>query len=328
MSSPLALRRLPALLALGLALFAAFPAPAGETEITAPGPLGALGGVLAEPSGARRGVVLIIPGSGPTNRDGDSPAGVRAGTYRLLSRCLEAAGFASARIDKRGLFTSAAAVPDPNKVVLSDYAADIRSWISVLKAREGAPCIWVLGHSEGGLVALVAAQDPTDICGLVLASAPGRRLSDILREQIQANPANAPILPEALSILADLEQGRRVPAERVSPVLAPLFRPAVQDFLIDEFARDPADLIRTVRRPVLILQGERDLQVTPGDALRLAAANPAARLTLLGDANHVLKAVDGDDRAANIAAYRDPALPLAAGVCPAITGFLTAPPSP
>ncbi|MCE2987012.1 MAG: alpha/beta hydrolase [Phenylobacterium sp.] len=314
------------LAALILVMVLGKPALAAETEITAPGPLGALGGVLSEPSGARRGVVLIIPGSGPTNRDGDSPAGVRAGTYRLLSRCLQEAGFSSARIDKRGMFSSAAAVPDPNRVILSDYAVDIRSWISVLKAREAAPCVWLLGHSEGGLVALVAAQDPRDICGVLLASAPGRRLSDVLREQLQANPANAPILPEALSILGELEQGRRVPGDSVSPVLSPLFRPAVQDFLIDAFSKDPAGLIKAVRKPVLILQGERDLQVLPADARQLSAANPTARLVLLDDANHVLKSVDSNDRAANLAAYQNPQLPLAPDVCPAITEFLAGAP--
>jgi hypothetical protein len=248
-----------------------------------------------------------------------------ASTYRLLAEGLVARGIASVRIDKRGLFGSRAAVADPNSVTIDDYAADVRAWVSAIRGRTGAPCVWVLGHSEGGLVALVAAQDAADLCGLVLAATAGRPLGAVLREQLQSNPANAPILDQALSAIAQLEASRRVDVTGMHPALLPLFRPAVQDFLINEFSFDPAKLIARCRQPVLIVQGQRDIQVGIGDAEQLRRANPAARLTLLPDTNHVLKTVTSDNRVTNIATYTDSSLPLAPGVVDAIAGFIAPP---
>ncbi len=120
---------------MGLAAVLALCAAAAPVEswIEAPGPAGALKGVLLTP--AKPGpALLIIPGSGPTDHDGNSPAGLRAGTYRLLAEGLAAHGITSLRIDKRGLFASRAAVPDADAVTIGDYAADVHAWIGVLRA--------------------------------------------------------------------------------------------------------------------------------------------------------------------------------------------------
>jgi fermentation-respiration switch protein FrsA (DUF1100 family) len=104
--------------------------------------------------------------------------------------------------------------------------------------------------------------------------------------------------------------------------LRALFRPEVQGFLIDAFSYDPAQLISTVSRPVLILQGLSDLQVGEDDARRLAKAQPEAKLVLLPGINHVLKAVKGDDRASNLAAYADPNLSLAPSIIDSLSTFI------
>jgi len=299
-----------------------FMACAAESSIQAQGPQGPLEGTMLEPASANAPVVLIVPGSGPTDRDGNSPMGLRASTYRLLADGLVTRGIASVRIDKRGLYGSRAAIPDPNAVTINDYAADVHAWASAIRNRTGAACVWVLGHSEGGLVALVADQNPTDLCGLILVATAGRPLADVLREQLKANPANAPILDQALTAVAHLEAGQRVDTGAMNPVLLPLFRPEVQDLLINEFSFDPAKLIATCRNPVLILQGNRDIQVGVADAERLKQALPAARLVILPDTNHVLKTVRSDDRVANIATYTATDLPLAPGTIDAIANFI------
>lgn len=296
-------------------------AGAAAAEIEAPGPLGPLAGTLvqtAEPGP----VALIVPGSGPTDRDGNGPLGIRASTYRLLAEALAERGISTVRIDKRGLFGSARAVRDANAVTIADYAADVRAWVAAIRDRTGAACVWVIGHSEGGLVALAAAGE-AGICGLVLLAAPGRPLGAILREQFSADPANAPVREEALAAIAALEAGRRPDAAHLSPLLRPVFGPQVQDFLLDAVAIDPARLAAAYAGPVLIVQGGRDLQVSVADAQRLKAAAPQAGLVLLPEANHVLKAVAAD-RAANLAAYGDPALPLAPGVADAVARFVLA----
>lgn len=223
--------------------------------IEAPGPAGPLAGTVLGPSDTNAPVVLIVPGSGPTDRDGNNPLGVRASSYRLIAEGLAARGIRSVRVDKRGMFGSDRAIPDANAVTIEDYAADIHAWVATIRETMGAPCVWVLGHSEGGLSALVAAQKAGGICGLLLMSATGRRLGDVLREQIGANPANASVSEQAEIIIAQLEAGQRVEAGELNPALLPLFRPEVQRFLISSFAHDPAKLIATYAGPVLILQG-------------------------------------------------------------------------
>lgn len=303
------------------AVLAASAAAAGERQIEAPARGGPLRGTLLAPR-AGSPVVLVIPGSGMTDRDGNSPGLMRAAPYRLIAEGLAAHGIASVRIDKRGMFASAGALADANAVTIGDYAADVRAWIGAIRRETGAPCAWLLGHSEGGVVALAAAQSAPDLCGLVLVATPGRPMGEVLRWQLQASGAGAPLLDPALSAIDALEAGRRVDAATLPPALMALFRPAVQGFLIDLFSHDPARLIAAVRKPVLILQGTRDIQVGARDAERLRQAAPATELRLLPDVNHVLKTVGTEDRRENVATYSDAHLPLAPGVIDGIAGFI------
>ncbi len=276
----------------------------------------AIGAAGAEP-------VLILAGSGPTDRDGNSPLGVSAAPYRLVAEGLAARGIASLRVDKRGIAASAAAMPSESDLRVQAYADDAHAWASALRTRTGARCVWLLGHSEGTLHAMLAAQDPRDLCGLILISPVGRRLGDIIREQLRANPANAPILDEALHILAELEAGRPVAGEGMNPALLPLFRPSVQPFVMSMLALDPAELVRRYPGPVLVVQGTTDLQTRIADAERLGAARPGVEVRLVEDMNHVLKAAPAD-RAANAATYANPSLPLAPGLVDALAAFIAA----
>ncbi|HEY9219799.1 MAG TPA: alpha/beta hydrolase, partial [Phenylobacterium sp.] len=105
-----------------------------ERSIAATGATGTLMGAMLTPSDVERPpVVLIIPGSGPTDRDGNSGMGARPASYRLLAEAMVDQGVASVRIDKRGLFDSAGAALDPNKVTIADYARDVEAWAQALK---------------------------------------------------------------------------------------------------------------------------------------------------------------------------------------------------
>jgi pimeloyl-ACP methyl ester carboxylesterase len=297
---------------------AAMP-PAGAIE--APGPIGPLKGTITGPSGAP--VVLILPGSGPTDRDGNNSLGVTAAPYRLLAEGLAAQGIASVRIDKRGMFGSAGATANPDAVTIDDYVDDTEAWITAIRARTGASCIWLLGHSEGGLIALATAARMHDmLCGVVLVSTAGRPLGEVLKTQLRANAANAPLLDAAERAIDTLAKGGRVDVQTLPPPLASLFRPSVQGFEASIFGLDPAALIHGITVPILILQGERDVQVDSSEADHLKAARPTARLVRLPDTNHVLKTVKSNDRGANLATYVDATLPLAPGVVDAIVRFV------
>jgi len=264
-------------------------------------------------------VVLIVPGSGPTDRNGNSAQGIKTNAYRQLAEGLKAEGISSLRVDKRGMYASFSA-GDPNDVTVDLYAQDYRDWAALLREETGQDCVYLMGHSEGGtMVSATAAQYPDGICGLILLAAPGRPYANVLREQLQANPANAPILAQALPAIASLEAGETVDPSEFHPGLQGLFNPAVQGFLISVFAIDPAELVREAGLPTLVLQGANDIQVTVTDAERLADAG--GTLTLLPGVNHVLKNAP-EDRAGNLATYSNPDLPLADTVIPSIVDFI------
>lgn len=302
-------------------IFAATAAAA--VPMTVPGPHGDLAGTLVD-AGRRAPMVLIIPGSGPTDRDGNNPMGVTAAPYKLLAEALGARGISTLRADKRGMFGSKAAIPDPNQVTLADYAGDAHEWATALRKRTGTRCVWLLGHSEGGLIALVAAQDSRGLCGVILVAAPGRKLGAILRDQLQANPANAPMLPQATAALDSLEAGKPVDTASLHPALQALFNAKVQPYLIDVLRADPAGLAANTRLPMLIVRGGKDIQVSAADSAALRAARPDAELLAPPNMNHVLKDVAGDDRASNIATYGNPSLPLDSSLVDGITTFIKA----
>lgn len=291
------------------------------TPIEAPGPSGPLAGTLTD-AGKGSPIVLILPGSGPTDRDGNNSLGVTAAPYRLLAEGLAQRGISSVRIDKRGLFGSKAATANPNQVTIADYVADTHAWVASIRSATGAKCVWVLGHSEGALIALAAGQKPEGICAVITVSGAGRKLSAVMREQLQANPANAPILAPALETIAALENGKTVDATALPAPLQPLFNAAVQPYYIDMFAQDPAKFAGLLTVPLLIVQGDKDIQVTVEDSKVLAAAQPKAKVAVLPNVNHVLKLFAGDDRASNFATYADPSLPIAPAVIDTVAGFV------
>lgn len=295
-------------------------AAAGEAEIDAPGPTGPLKGLIV-PSAEAGPVAIIIPGSGPTDRDGNGPV-LQTSLYRLLADGLAGRDVTTVRIDKRGLFSSAAAVPDANAVTIDDYAYDVSIWVEVMRKRTSASCIWLIGHSEGALVALHTASESKDICGLVLLASPGRPLGDVLRDQMHRFAKTREVLDQALAAIDSLEISRKVDTTHMHPALAPVFREEVQGLLISLLQLDPAKLIQAFAGPVLILHGSRDIQIDTIDADRLAAANPSASLVILPDTNHVFKTVSTDSMADNLATYRNPELPLATNVLEAVGDFL------
>ena len=307
---------------LAAAMAAANPGSAViEQPVEIAGPHGPLAGTF-RPVGAGAPVVLIVPGSGPTDRDGNNPLGVKAAPYRMLAEELSSRGVATLRIDKRGLFASKAAIADANAITIADYAADVHAWAAKARALTGAKCAWIAGHSEGGLVALAAAQQPQGLCGVVSISAMGRPMGTVLREQLRTNPANAPIIEPALAAIDTLEKGGSVDQATLPRPLLPLFNSAVQPYLRDAMAHDPAKLAGQLKLPLLVIQGGRDLQITMADANALHVAQPKSKLIVIAEANHVLKTVPEGDRGANLASYADPSLPLAPGIGEAVAAFV------
>lgn len=303
-------------LALSLAASAMHP-----VDVTIPGPEGDLAGTFihANDDGP---VILLVPGSGPTDRNGDNPMGVKGSVYRQLADALAAEGINTLLIDKRGMFGSDKAVANANAVTFADYVDDVRGWMGLLEER-GASCVWLAGHSEGSTVVQLAAQDPAGICGLILVSGAGRPILDVMRDQFarQLPPA---MLEQVDAAFAEMKAGRLADAAGLPAPLRPLFGEDLQRFMISGYTLDPATLLAGIDLPVLIVQGEEDIQVGVSEAEALHAAAPGSTLVLLDKVNHALKPVEPGDMAANIATYGDTDLAIDPRVASAIAGFVNA----
>ena len=277
---------------------------------------GRLFGTLTVTSPAKA-AALIVAGSGPTDRDGNGPFG-RNDALRLLAEALAARGIASLRADKRGIGASAGALVSESDLRIDDLVADAVAWLDRLsEALPEAPRL-LIGHSEGALIATLAAQRHA-VHGLVLIAGLGRPAVEVMREQLRAAALMPALLGEAERILAALDAGRSV--EDIDPALHALFRPSVQPYLRSWFRLDPLAELAAITAPTLVIQGDRDLQVPVSEAERLASPRDGTSLVVIENMNHVLKAVP-DDREANLASYTDADQPLALGLVEAIERFV------
>ena len=273
------------------------------------------GTLLAPETGKATWAAVIIAGSGPTDRDGNAGP-YRNNSLRLLAEGLAKAGIASVRYDKRGLGGSASAQIDESALRFEHFAQDAAAWVDWLRKEGKFQRVAIIGHSEGATLGLLAAQSAQADAYVSIAGI-GRDFLTVLEGQLRPKLEPAPdLLKENTRIIAALRNGQTV-TDVPAPLLA-LYRPGVQPYLISIGKVDPAKEIAKLRMPVLIVQGETDVQVSVEDAQRLAKANPNAKLQIVAGMNHVLKtAAKGD-----LGAYAEPSLPLANGVADLIATFI------
>lgn len=297
--------------------------------ITLETPTGTLFGTLALPqSQSSIPIVLIIAGSGPTDRDGNSPMLKGPNnSLKLLAEGLASQGIASVRYDKRGIGETGKAMQlaaERTKTPLREedlsfetYIDDAVRWGKKLSSDRRFSSLIVIGHSEGSLIGMVTAQR-INADGFVSIAGAGRPLQEIILDQVKSQ-----LTPELLKttehILDQLAAGKTVAS--VPTELHMVFRPSAQPFLISWIRYDPSKEISKLRMPVLIVQGTTDLQVRLSDAKRLADANPAAKSQLIEGMNHVLKTVP-NDRDKQVSSYSDPTLPVTPDLLNAISRFV------
>ncbi|MBC3872978.1 alpha/beta fold hydrolase [Undibacterium sp. LX15W] len=276
------------------------------------------GSVLIPGHKTKPPVVLIIAGSGPTDRDGNSPAlPGKNNSLQMLAEELAIAGFASVRYDKRGVGESFAAGGAEENLRFQTYVGDVQAWIKQLSSDPRFGGVAVIGHSEGSTLGLLAVLD-SPVLAYVSIAGPAQSAAKILRAQLASKlPADLAKINE--SILSSMEKSEFV-KDVPAPLLA-LYRPSVQNYLMSWFQVVPADAIKKLAMPVAIFQGDTDIQVGVSQAVLLAQAQPKAELHVVKGMNHIMKSVPADN-AQQVASYSDPNLVLDADFLKKLVAFL------
>lgn len=272
--------------------------------------------VLTVPkTGNQAPLAIFIAGSGPTDLDGNNPM-MKNNSLRYLSDALVTSNIATLRFDKYGIAKSADPNFDESKLTFDHYVNDVVSMIEQMKSK-GFSEIYIVGHSEGSLIGMAAIQN-ANVKGFVSVAGAGFPADEILKTQLK------PKLPPDLfnlsvNLIDSLKNG--YPVKWAPQSLYSLFRPSVQPYIISWFKYSPVDLISKLKCPSLILQGDKDLQVTVTDAQNLEKASKNGKLLIIKDMNHVLKTVTGDAQE-NFAAYSNPELPVNPELTKAVIDFI------
>lgn len=278
-----------------------------ESPVTLKTLSGTISGTLALPknTSGKIPVVLIIAGSGPTDRDGNNNMGNLSGnTYKMLANELGKNGIASLRYDKRSVGQSISSTK-PKEMRFDDYVDDAVGLINLLNEDQRFSKVIVLGHSEGSLVGMLACRDQPAKAFISVAGA-GQPADKIMTEQMKSQPKF--IADNFKTMLDSLKKGKLT--DKIDPKIYAIAGPDVQPYLASWFRYDPARELKKIKIPMLIIQGTTDIQVTVTDAEKLKKAAPSdAKLVIIPGMNHVLKEAPAD-RAQNMLTYTQPNLPL------------------
>lgn len=259
-------------------------------------------------------LVLLIAGSGPTDRDGNQK-GLTNNSLKYLSEELAKNDIAVFSYDKRIIAQMKTGTVNEATLTFDDFITDATSVLLFFKNQKKYNKIIIAGHSEGSLIGMIAANGKAD--AFISLAGAGRTIDAVLVEQITKQ---APFLKEETKKNLDiLKSGKTF--ELKNPMLASIFRESVQPYLISWIKYNPQIEIEKLQIPVLIVNGTKDLQVTIQEAELLKKAKPEADLVLIENMNHIFKEIKGDD-AENMKSYSDPVIPIATKLTSTLTTFV------
>ena len=249
-------------------------------------------------------VALIIVGSGGGDRNGNQYQMVN-NTYKMLSDSLNKYGIATLCYDKRGVAKSANGLME-EELRFEHYVNDAKGWIELLSQDDRFSEVIVIGHSEGALIGMIACADNPKASKFISVAGSGVPVDEILKEQLSRQLVGQQGLRNQIwSYIDELKQGLLL--ENVPQDLYVLFRPSLQPYWISVFKYDPQEEIAKLTIPVLILQGNLDVQISENDAELLHEACPSAKKVIVKNMDHMLKnseSMDMEDQIKN--SYTNP----------------------
>jgi uncharacterized protein len=268
---------------------------------------GDLVGVLTTSSYNHTGkqpLVIIIAGSGPTDMNGNSAAGVSANSYLLLAQEFAQRGISTYRYDKRGVGRSQSLAAKEEDMNFTDLATDVKAIIKQFKNDERFGKIIILGHSEGSMIGMIAAN--AGASKYISLAGPADNIGEVLKVQL------APMLGEnRTKVFKQLDSLRKgLDVREQDPQMQMLFRKSVQPYMKSWLKYTPTTELKKLKIPILIVNGNRDLQVGVDQAKKLKKASPKAQLLIIENMNHALKTVETDNQEDNLATYTNEGLPI------------------
>lgn len=275
---------------------------------------GKISGTLCLPNQKKNlPVVLLIAGSGPTDKDGNNPM-MKNNSLKLLAQELAKNGIASVRYDKRGVAGSSTIVTKEEDLRFENFISDAQQWIELLKKDKRFSQVVVIGHSEGSLIGM----NLSNIDKFVSLAGAGQSADLTLKEQLDSQPQM--VKDMCFPIIDKLKKGELV--EDVNPMLNSVFRKSVQPYMISWFKHNPQEDIKKLNIPVLIVQGATDIQVSVKDADLLSNSSKNSKKIIIEGMNHIFKMV-GLDKQENVATYNNPDLLVSTELVKTISEFIS-----
>lgn len=291
----------------------------GEQEVNVETATSVLKGTLSVPAKSdRMPVLLLIAGSGPTDRNGNSTMINGKPDYFLkISDELRSKNIAVLRYDKRGVGQSTSSGTEA-EFTFDDMVADAAAVIRFLKSDIRFSKVIVAGHSEGSLVGILASQRE-NVDGFISLAGVGVPADVAMRLQLKEalSPNDYKL---ALSVLDTIKSGKPL-KQALKNGFESLFRPSVQPYLRSWMKYDPRAEISKLKMPILIVQGTNDIQVSVEDATKLKKAQPGGKLVLIDGMSHILKEAP-DDRQLNAATYSNNDLGLHPKIISTLASFI------
>jgi alpha/beta superfamily hydrolase len=254
-------------------------------------------GTLLSPDSGSKTLAIIIAGSGPTDRDGNQNFLV-TNNLKKLAVALTNNGIATFRYDKRIVKQIRNGNIDKN-IKFDDFIVDAISVVNYFKKQNTYKKIYVIGHSQGSLIGMIAAQEGK-ADGFISLAGSGQTIDKVITDQIEKT---APMFTEDSKRIFEVLKNGQTTTD-FPPALASVFNLDVQPFIANWMSYNPQEEIKKLNIPVLIINGTKDLQVSVDEAKLLSEASKNSQLKIIDKMNHVLFIIEGDDQE-NAKSYND-----------------------
>ena len=271
-------------------------------------------GTLLAPRQETVPLAIIINGSGPIDRNGNEMM-TKNNAAKKLAEALAKKRIATFRYDKRTLKAQQLNI-DEKDMRFDDFIDDAKAVIKRFSELPNYSSLYIIGHSQGSLVGMIAAQEKAD--GFISIAGAGQTIDSLIVEQIGRQ---MPGLEEsARTAFNELRANGKV--KDYNQGLASLFKKSVQPFMFSWMKYDPQQEIKKLKMPVLIINGDNDLQVNTNEAEKLKAARPDAELIIIENMNHIYRIIDKNDDIANQKSYNEPQRPISNEMIEQISNFI------